>query len=221
MNADIIQADYEALETIANRFQQGGEHISQMQQSLLRAVDQLRDGGWIGEGADSFFTEMDDAVVPAVQRLIQALEQAGQTTQQICQQMENAEDEASASFKNETESQAQTSGGGSGGGSSGSGSGGGGDPSQAGQQSGATQAQAADDSRQHASFRHQGARESGDQAATQSSGAATGSAATTAPAEADADPGGGGIPVGLAGASPFIAMAAKAAKDKADKSQKE
>ena len=43
----------------------------------------LKGGDWVGKGADKFYGEMDSAVLPALKRLITALETAQRVTRQI------------------------------------------------------------------------------------------------------------------------------------------
>ncbi|MEW5987100.1 MAG: WXG100 family type VII secretion target [Chloroflexota bacterium] len=94
-----IQATYEELDSVAKLFAQQADAIGKTLQSVQGAMDSLQGGGWIGRGADAFFAEMSDEVLPAVQRLGQALEQGGQTTQQISATVAQAEDEASSRFR--------------------------------------------------------------------------------------------------------------------------
>jgi WXG100 family type VII secretion target len=225
MSADIVQADNQALESVANQFGQRAEAAAEMQHSLLHAVDQLRDGGWIGASADAFFAEMDELVLPAVQRLVDALEQAGQTTQQISELMSNADDEASAGFREDAASGAgaggatESGGGSSGGGSPGSGSGGGEPPTAA--PSDSAEAPESDEAPRRSQFRDAGpspAGSGGGSGASSSSGGAASGMAADAPAEGETGGSGGvGIAAGLAAASPFFTLAGKAVKDKVDK----
>jgi len=96
---DQIQADYNQLEEVASEFTKAAQGIAEMKQRLSGSYMKLRDGGWIGEGANAFFQEEEDDVGPAVQRLQAALEQAGQTTQKIAHAVKEAEQEASSLFR--------------------------------------------------------------------------------------------------------------------------
>ena len=80
MSSDVIQANYEALESIAARFGQQSEMIAAMYGRLRQAVQALEQGGWEGQGSSAFFAEMDGTIYPALQRLINALEEAQSTT---------------------------------------------------------------------------------------------------------------------------------------------
>ena len=99
MPHDVIQADYEVLAEIANRFEYAARANEQMRQTLQNAMAQLQQGGWIGRGSDAFFREMEDDVMPAVQRLIDALHEASRVTQQIRELLHQAEQEGASPIK--------------------------------------------------------------------------------------------------------------------------
>ncbi|MCA9935277.1 MAG: WXG100 family type VII secretion target [Ardenticatenaceae bacterium] len=96
--AETIQADYEVLEQIAQRFTQQGDEVEQMNQNLRSRMDQIQ-STWQGMGSEAFFAEMGDEVLPASDRLRQALEQAGNITKQIATALSAAEEEAGNSFQ--------------------------------------------------------------------------------------------------------------------------
>ena len=73
--------------------------IQEMIQKVSSSFEKLRDGGWIGTGADAFFGEMESLVFPATNRLQQALEEAGQATNKVAETVKRAEQEASALFR--------------------------------------------------------------------------------------------------------------------------
>jgi WXG100 family type VII secretion target len=98
MSAEVIQAKYEALEGIAQKFGQQAEVGSEMVGRVQQAVQSLEQGGWAGQGASAFFAEMDQTINPALQRLINALEEAQSTTLEIKQIIQQAEEEAAAPF---------------------------------------------------------------------------------------------------------------------------
>ena len=73
--------------------------MAQMQQSVQQAYQELHGGGWIGRGSEAFFREMEGEVMPAVRRLIEALAQANQVTNQISKLFHQADQEASSPFR--------------------------------------------------------------------------------------------------------------------------
>lgn len=70
-----------------------------MAAKLRSQVDVLQGGGWIGRGSDAFYNEMGDSVLPAVQKLQDALESAAKTLRQAADRLKSAEQEASARFR--------------------------------------------------------------------------------------------------------------------------
>lgn len=97
--ADLLQADYQQLQQIAQKFSQQAQAIQQMTQKTKSTMDPLKQGAWIGKGSDAFFQEMEGKVLPAVNRLHNALDQACQMTNKISQLLQQAEDEAGGLFK--------------------------------------------------------------------------------------------------------------------------
>src|SRR5688500_5184591 len=97
--ADKVEANYEMLGSIAKQFSQEADAIEQMLKNLESNIDQLEGGGWIGRGANAFYAELRDEVLPGVERLTQALEDASRTTSEIAKLFREAEETASNRFK--------------------------------------------------------------------------------------------------------------------------
>ena len=95
---DEIRADYEALEQIAQRFASQADAIGQTLQLVTGRMQTLQ-GTWKGRGSNAFFAEMGDEVLPAVNRLYEALAEAARTTGQIAQTLRQAEEEAAGLFR--------------------------------------------------------------------------------------------------------------------------
>jgi WXG100 family type VII secretion target len=98
MATEIIQAQYEQLENIAARFGQHSDATSGLIDRVEQTMDGLRHGGWVGQGADAFFSEMDGTVKPAAQRLARALEEARSVVLLVRDTIQQAEEEAAAPF---------------------------------------------------------------------------------------------------------------------------
>jgi WXG100 family type VII secretion target len=94
MSNDIIQADYDILETIAGRFAQQAEASQAMHDAVRRAVQALQKGGWESEGSSAFFAEMEGDIFPAVTRLTDALSEAQRVTLQVKETFQAAEEDA-------------------------------------------------------------------------------------------------------------------------------
>jgi WXG100 family type VII secretion target len=93
--ADIIQANYQSLTTVAKTFAQQSNEIRQMHGRLNRQVAQLR-SSWVGKGSNAFFAEMSEKVLPAVLRLASALAEADKVTKQISEVLQTAEQESAS-----------------------------------------------------------------------------------------------------------------------------
>lgn len=93
-----IQADYDELANIANEFANEASAAEQLTNQITNLVGELEGGGWIGRGAQAFYSEMHDEVEPGLQRLMQALEDASSAIKQISNMMSQAEQEASFKF---------------------------------------------------------------------------------------------------------------------------
>lgn len=97
--ADEIRADYDRLEKVASRFANQSQEIQQMLQKVRGSMEPLESGGWIGRGSDAFFSEMQSEVLPATERLQQAMDEANRVTNQIVQTIRQAEEEAGSPFR--------------------------------------------------------------------------------------------------------------------------
>jgi WXG100 family type VII secretion target len=89
-----VRADYEALKNVAQGFSKHAEATAQTLKSLKGQMDTLHGGDWIGQGATAFYAEMNDQVLPTIQRLHLALQTSADITQKISQAMQAAEAEA-------------------------------------------------------------------------------------------------------------------------------
>ncbi|HEY1016521.1 MAG TPA: WXG100 family type VII secretion target, partial [Herpetosiphonaceae bacterium] len=98
MAADVVQADYEALEAIAQRLGQAADTTAQMKAQVRQSCERIIPEGWVGDAADAFDAEMRGTVFPAVERLEQLWGEAQAATKQISALLRAAEDEASAVF---------------------------------------------------------------------------------------------------------------------------
>ena len=99
MAASITRADYDQLKQIADRFGVEAEHSQQMLQAIQQRVQTLQSGDWVGQGATAFCAEMNDAVLPSLKRLTNALLSAKRTTLLIQAEVKQTEDVTAAIFK--------------------------------------------------------------------------------------------------------------------------
>ncbi len=98
MVSSLIQMDYAEGKSCETCFSQYADSTRQLLNSLTRQLDQLSSGGWLGRGAQQFYAEMQEVVLPALERMAAALEDACRCTQRIAQDFQKAEREAGALF---------------------------------------------------------------------------------------------------------------------------
>ncbi len=96
--AEEIRADYDQLDEVANRFAKQSDAAQQLKQLLKGKMDPLEGGDWIGQGSDAFFEEMNGKIMPAMDRLIDVLQDASAVAKEIIQKMKQAEEEAQSPF---------------------------------------------------------------------------------------------------------------------------
>lgn len=94
---DEFQCKYDEMEVIAKAFQAQADVAQQLYDSIRNTMEDLKPD-WIGKGSDAFYNEMESEINPALQRLIQALEEGGNVVLQINQTVETAEQEAQSQF---------------------------------------------------------------------------------------------------------------------------
>lgn len=99
MPAPRIRADHDDLARIASMFGRQSQNAQRSLQHIKRQMDTLQGGDWIGKGAQAFYKEMDQDVLPALKRLTEALAQAQRTTVQISQILKQAEEQAARLFR--------------------------------------------------------------------------------------------------------------------------
>ena len=138
MAAPRIRSDHDSLAQIAQNFQRQTDNSRKTLQQLKQNMDALQAGDWIGKGATAFYQEMNSAVLPAMQRLISALELAQRTTQQISQIMQTVENETALLFREDGTAGGAGGAGAAGGSGAGGASGGGASGSAGGSSGGAS-----------------------------------------------------------------------------------
>lgn len=99
MPAPRVRADYDTLTRMAQSFTQHAASTRQSLQQMRQRMDVLQGGDWVGQGATAFFREMTSDVLPAFNRLLTSLEQAGQNTKKMSDIMKQAEEDAARFFR--------------------------------------------------------------------------------------------------------------------------
>mgnify|MGYP001213455189 FL=1 len=97
--AEKSEVNYEQLENIVKRFRSEADAVNQLLTQTRGRVEGLHGTGWIGRGSDQFFGEMEQLVLPAMGRLVQALHTAAGAADNIAKIYHNAEDQGQGIFK--------------------------------------------------------------------------------------------------------------------------
>jgi WXG100 family type VII secretion target len=98
--ADTTQIDYDQMQNIIKMFQSEQQEILNLLKQTDSKVEGLHGSEWVGKGADQFFNEMKSDVLPAVQRLAEALGAAGEAAQKIVEIFNSADEETRGYFGN-------------------------------------------------------------------------------------------------------------------------
>ena len=98
MPAAQIHADHDQLKNITNTFNQQGDTVQQILQSIMSKYEALPGQGWIGEGARKYQQEQESFTHPTMKRLARALHGAGRLTNQISKTFQDAEEEAGSAL---------------------------------------------------------------------------------------------------------------------------
>jgi WXG100 family type VII secretion target len=101
MSANIIQAQYDTLDSIAARFNARAEATTDMHSHIMRGFEALTQDGWEGKGVAAFSAEMNGEIFPAVQRMTHALQEAQAVTLEAKAILQQAEEEAQRLFGGE------------------------------------------------------------------------------------------------------------------------
>jgi len=104
MGAEIIKVDYDALKKVSAELANSEDRCKSSNQKILKGAEQLRFAGkWEGQGAATFYREMENEIFPTFHRLIASLESATRTVDEISRIFQKAEQEASGLFTSATE----------------------------------------------------------------------------------------------------------------------
>lgn len=98
MNNSRIRVEYDALEQIARQCDNAAQSTEELLKRIRRGVEALEQGGWKGRGAEGFFDEMDNEVLPALGRLVAALDHTREVVQTASRRFDEAENNAARLF---------------------------------------------------------------------------------------------------------------------------
>lgn len=96
--ADKTELNYEQMKGFVKTFKTEGDEILALAKDTATRADALHGGGWVGKGADKFFEEMNGEIIPAMNRLAQALNTAADIAQKVSDTYDQAEEETQGYF---------------------------------------------------------------------------------------------------------------------------
>ncbi len=88
-----IQYNYDELQAVIGEFQELSSSLQQTANRIMQKEEALRGGGWQGQGADKFYQEMDDKVLPALKKAAMAMETAADRVKKKMDTMRAMEDQ--------------------------------------------------------------------------------------------------------------------------------
>ncbi len=97
MPAPIVRINYESMESLEQSFYDQAEVTDAVRCTLQDSLQHLRIH-WTGDSADSFFKDMEETLLPPLDRLTQALRRSGAVTREVSTIFQQAEEEAAGRF---------------------------------------------------------------------------------------------------------------------------
>jgi WXG100 family type VII secretion target len=98
--AQIRKLNYDDMNAIVGKFRSEAQEIDSLLKQTKGKVESLHNNQWVGQGADKFFGEMEQSVLPATRRLADALNHAGDVAQKIADTIRRFDEETKSFFNN-------------------------------------------------------------------------------------------------------------------------
>ena len=98
--AGTTQVNYDEMNGIIKSLKTEEEEIMGLLKSTKTKVESLHNNQWVGQGADNFFNEMEQTVLPALARLAHALGVGADVAQDIVNTIRQADEETQSFFNN-------------------------------------------------------------------------------------------------------------------------
>jgi WXG100 family type VII secretion target len=93
-----IKCNYDEVGQLINIFKDQNSTLGAMTKKIQSAKEELSGGQWVGKGAKAFYAEMDQKVLPALNKLTAAMDGGSQTITKANQVMQQAEDDSKNLF---------------------------------------------------------------------------------------------------------------------------
>jgi WXG100 family type VII secretion target len=98
--AGTTQVNYDEMSGIIKTLQTEEDEIMNLLKTTKSKVESLHNNQWIGQGADNFFNEMEQTVLPALARLARALGVGADVAQKVVDTIRQADEETQSFFNN-------------------------------------------------------------------------------------------------------------------------
>ena len=98
--AGTTQVNYDNMNGIIKGMKNEEEQIMNLLKTTKSKVESLHNNQWVGQGADTFFNEMEQTVLPALARLAHALAIGSDVAQNIVNTIRQADEETQSFFNN-------------------------------------------------------------------------------------------------------------------------
>lgn len=98
MPASVVRIDYNDVKAVKGLAEDQRERVTQFLQQVNDQVSTLKSDNWVGENADKFYSDMEDTVIPGIERLIKAFSKMEDTCDQLIQVFQAGEEEAQTFF---------------------------------------------------------------------------------------------------------------------------
>lgn len=101
MASPSVRVNHDDLKSIQQKFRAEADAVQATNRSLQGNLETLQRGDWVGRGAQAFYQEMNNDVMPAMKRLAEVLAEAARAVQEVSKRMKAAEGDASAVLRGE------------------------------------------------------------------------------------------------------------------------
>jgi len=98
MAVRLRRVHYDEMSAIVKSFRTEQQEIDALLKQTKSKVESLHNNQWVGQGAEKWFSEMEGTVLPAVQRLVNALGYAADTAQKIHETIHKHDEETKSFF---------------------------------------------------------------------------------------------------------------------------
>jgi WXG100 family type VII secretion target len=98
--ANSVKLNYDDMSTIVGKFKSEAQEIDSLLKQTKGKVEGLHNNQWVGQGSEKFFSEMEQMVLPALGRLVEALVHAAEVAQKIADTIRRFDEETKSFFNN-------------------------------------------------------------------------------------------------------------------------